>query len=106
MNKDVQFNFEKLQVYQKSLDFVDLIYKVTASFPRHEQFNLTSQIRRASNSIPLNLGEGTGGTPKEFAQFIRYSFRSVYECVVCSTVSLRQCYIDKSNDDAIRDKAM
>ena len=75
MSKNITFNFEKLQVYQKSLDFVDLVYKITAAFSRHEQFNLTSQIRRASNSIPLNLGEGTGGTSREFEQFIRYSFR-------------------------------
>ena len=103
---DIQFNFEKLLVYQKSLDFVDLVYGVAKSFPAHEQFNLTSQLRRAANSIPLNLGEGRGGTAKEFAQFIRISFRSLYECVVSSTIAKRQGYIKTETDRQIREKAM
>lgn len=40
------------------MKLVEEIYSVTSSFPRHEQFGLTSQIRRASVSIPSNIGEG------------------------------------------------
>ena len=50
--------FRQLQVWQKSMTLVEEIYKVTGSFPRHEQFGLTSQMRRASVSIPSNIAEG------------------------------------------------
>jgi four helix bundle protein len=55
---DNKFNFENLSVYQKSLNFIQLIYKITAPFPESERFGLTSQFRRAATSIALNIGEG------------------------------------------------
>ena len=50
--------FRQLQVWQKSMILVEEIYRTTGSFPRHEQFGLTSQMRRASVSIPSNIAEG------------------------------------------------
>lgn len=49
---------KKLDVWKKSLDFISNIYKITLSFPREEQFGLTSQIRRSSVSIISNIAEG------------------------------------------------
>jgi four helix bundle protein len=51
-------SFRDLQVWQRAMDFVEAIYKVTATFPRDERFGLTTQIRRAAVSIPANIGEG------------------------------------------------
>ena len=51
-------SFRNLTVWQRSMTLVEEIYRVTKSFPRAEQFGLTSQIRRASVSIPSNIGEG------------------------------------------------
>jgi four helix bundle protein len=51
-------SFRSLKVWQRSMTLVEEIYSVTSSFPRHEQFGLTSQIRRASVSIPSNIAEG------------------------------------------------
>ena len=51
-------SFRGLKVWQRSMTLVEEIYRVTAHFPRHEQFGLTSQIRRASVSIPSNIAEG------------------------------------------------
>jgi four helix bundle protein len=51
-------SFRSLTVWQRSMTLVQEIYTVTKSFPRSEQFGLTSQIRRASVSIPSNIGEG------------------------------------------------
>ena len=51
-------SFRGLKVWQRSMTLVEEIYSVTASFPSYEQFGLTSQIRRASVSIPSNIAEG------------------------------------------------
>lgn len=56
-------SFRDLSVWQKSMDLSVLVYRMTERFPRSEMFGLTSQIRRASVSIPSNIAEGkaTGG---------------------------------------------
>lgn len=96
------FNFEKLLVYQKSLDFIDTVYKITDSFPSNERFNLTDQFARAATSIALNIGEGSGGTDKEFNSFLRISKRSMKECVVCSTIAERRKYIKPKEELMLR----
>lgn len=90
----MQFNFEKLITYQKSLDYVDFVYDTTEGFPRQEIYSLTDQFRRAAVSISLNIGEGSSGTKKEFMNFIRISNRSLRECVVCTSVAYRRKYIN------------
>jgi len=62
---------EKLDVWNKAIEFVVAVYRVTESFPKEEKFGLTSQIRRASVSIPANIAEGAARkSPKEFAHFL------------------------------------
>lgn len=62
---------EKLDVWNKSVDFVVTVYKATESFPKEERFGLTSQIRRAAVSVPANVAEGAARrSPKEFAHFL------------------------------------
>ena len=102
-NKEDKFHFENLSVYQKSLDYLDLIYSLTGRFPKHEQFGLTSQFQRAAQSICLNIGEGSGGTKLEFQQFVRIARRSVRECVVCSTIARRRDYITLLEDNQSRE---
>jgi four helix bundle protein len=51
-------SFRDLKVWQRSMTLVEEIYGITRSFPRHEQFGLTSQLRRAAVSIPSNIAEG------------------------------------------------
>lgn len=98
------FNFEKLLVYQKSLDFIDDVYDLTAKFPSNEKFNITDQFRRAATSIALNIGEGSGGTDKEFNAFLRISKRSMKECIVCTTVAHRRKYITPEEEILLRNK--
>ncbi len=62
---------ENLEVWKKAVEFVVSIYKRTKDFPSDERFGLTSQIRRASVSIPANLAEGAARqSDKEFLQFL------------------------------------
>jgi len=104
MSSENLFNFEKLVVYQKSLTFIDRVYEVTEKFPSSERFNLVDQFRRAATSIALNIGEGSGGTDKEFNAFLRISKRSIKECVVCGTLSLRRNYITTAVEAELREK--
>lgn len=100
-NEDI-FNFEKLIVYQKSLDFIDFVYELTSRFPIEEKYNITDQFRRAATSIALNIGEGSGGTDKEFNSFLRISKRSLKECVVCTTIAFRRKYISFNEEADLR----
>lgn len=78
------FKFEKLRVWQKSLELSTLVHHVTREFPKEELFILTSQIKRAADSVNLNIAEGsTGQSNKEFIKFLRYSLRSNIEVVSC-----------------------
>ena len=103
-DKENVFNFEKLLVYQKSLDFIDNVYDITEKFPANERFNITDQFRRAATSIALNIGERSGGTDKEFNAFLRISKRSMKECIVCTTISHRRKYITSNEEFELRNR--
>jgi four helix bundle protein len=73
-------DYEKLIVWQKSMDLVVITYHFTKNFPREEQFGLTSQIRRASVSIPSNISEGCRrSTKKDFCHFLIIAMGSASE---------------------------
>lgn len=68
--------FRELKVWHHAIEFVTEIYRVSAEFPTSEQFGLTSQIRRAAISIPLNIAEGAGDVSDvEFQRFLGYALR-------------------------------
>ncbi|TSC58842.1 MAG: hypothetical protein Greene041679_44 [Parcubacteria group bacterium Greene0416_79] len=72
--------YRDLIVWQKSMDLVVLVYKLTDSFPRSELFGLTSQIRRAVISVPSNIAEGSRRkTQKDKVHFLTLSFGSASE---------------------------
>jgi|SRR5690554_935047 len=96
------FSFEDLKVYQKSLDFVDVVYDLTKAFPTHEQYNLCSQFNRAAVSISLNIAEGHGDSNAQFNRFLQIARNSVNECVVCSTIAFRRGYIDNDTHEENR----
>lgn len=100
----MSFKFEKLEVWQMSLDYSDLIYSITTKLPKKEAYNLVSQMERAATSVSLNVAEGsTGQSDPEQAKFLGYAIRSLIETVAClyhvhrrnylsDPVPLRQAY--------------
>lgn len=78
------FKFEKLIVWQKSVELANEVHMVAKTFPKDEIFVLGSQIRRAADSISLNIAEGsTGQSNPEFSRFLTFALRSVIEVVAC-----------------------
>ena len=73
-------DFRQLKVWEKSHQLALSVYKATKKFPKEELYGLTSQIRRASMSIPTNIAEGCGrNTDKEFARFLQIAMGSASE---------------------------
>ncbi len=73
-------NFKSLLVWQKSVSLVTDIYQLTEGFPKNEIFGLTSQLRRASVSIPSNISEGhSRRSTLDYIQFLKISRGSVAE---------------------------
>ena len=95
--EDMSFKFEKLIIWQKSMEFGEDIQKISSGFPQKELFNLTSQINRAADSMALDIAEGSilQSNP-EFKKFLGYSIRSLAEVVTCLYKAKNRTYI--SND--------
>ncbi len=92
------FKFEKLRIWHTAMDFGELIFDASGQFPIDEKYNLISQIRRAADSIALNIAEGsTGQSNKEFRKFIGYSLRSLAEVVTCLHKARRRKYLSEAD---------
>lgn len=100
--EEIKFKFEDLKVYKKAIVFIDYVYEITNKFPKEETFRLTSQFIRASNSIALNIAEGSGDTNAQFKRFLRIALQTLKECIVCSTIAKNQNYISEKENNKIR----
>jgi len=75
--KEVIYSYKELIVWQKSIDLVTNVYKLTEKFPKEEMYGLTSQMRRCAISIPSNIAEGRRrGTRADYIHFLRMSYGS------------------------------
>jgi four helix bundle protein len=91
----MSFKFEELKVWQKAIDLSCEIHKLTLSFPKEELYILTSQIKRATDSISLNIAEGsTGQSDAEFNKFLGYALRSGIEVISCLHLGKKRDLID------------
>jgi four helix bundle protein len=89
------YKFENLKVWQKAMELNDETFKISKKFPIDERFNLISQIRRAADSIVLNIAEGsTSQSNPEFARFLGYSIRSVVEVACALFIAKRRDYLE------------
>jgi len=94
----MSFKFEKLIIWQRSMEFGEKIFEISHDFPKGELFNLVSQIRRASDSIALNISEGSILQSKlEFKKFLGYSIRSLAEVVTCLYKAKNRKYITEKD---------
>lgn len=88
------FKFENLKVWQLSLELTDEIEQVVKDFPTHEMYSLSNQMRRAGNSVSLNIVEGsTGLSNAEFRRFLQIANRSALEVVGYLYLAKRRGYL-------------
>lgn len=94
------FSHRDLVVWQKAVSFVDRVYDMTEAFPKHELYGLSSQVRRASVSVPSNIAEGNGrGTTQDYIRSLNTSYGSLMEVDTQMHVAMRRSYIT-ANDEA------
>lgn len=95
------FGFERLEVWQRAVDFADRVYVLTVPFPDYECYGLTSQMRRAAVSVSSNIAEGSGrASRKAFARFVEIAFGSLVEVVSQMQIAKRQMFLsDQSFDE-------
>jgi four helix bundle protein len=105
-------DFKKLKVWQKAHNLTLSIYTITKNFLKEELYGLTSQIRRASSSIPTNIAEGCGrGGDNDFARFLQISMGSASELEYHLLLSMDLGFIEnntfeKCNNDVSEIKQM
>lgn len=88
---------QKLEAWSRAIDLVTDVYQSSDHFPKEERYGLTSQIRRASVSIPANIAEGAGRrSQKEFAHFLSNSQGSASELETELIIANRPGYLDEA----------
>lgn len=95
-------NFRDLEVWQKAMDLVTLVYQHTKIFPKEETYGLTNQVRRAAVSVPSNIAEGQGRrTTGEFLHHLSIARGSLLEVQTQIEIALRLQYLNPQGADQI-----
>jgi four helix bundle protein len=91
------FNFERLSVWQKAIDYADAIYDATDRFPDRERFGLSNQLRRAAVSVSSNIAEGSSRSSSgDYARFLEIAYGSLMETVSQSFIAHGRRYLDQT----------
>ena len=101
------FNFEKLDVWQKSIALAESVYSMTKVFPSDERFGLTNQMRRAAVSISSNIAEGCSRSSRtDFRRYVEIATGSTFELVSQARVAREQALFSPSDHDHLYDDAL
>ena len=95
-------SYQDLLAWQKAMDLVAEVYKLTRNFPKEELYGLTSQLRRAAVSVPSNIAEGQGRRGAgEFKHFLRLSLGSLMELETQVMIAERLHYLESEQAKTI-----
>jgi len=95
-------DFRSLKVWEKSHAFALAVYRACESFPRTEQYGLTSQLQRAALSIPTNIAEGCGyDSDAQFVRFLDMALGSASECEYLLLFARELGYVDPATYTAL-----
>jgi len=91
-------SYRSLLVWQKSVDFVVLVYRLLGCFPKNEQYGLISQMQRAAVSIPSNIAEGKERqSDRDFARFVTIALGSLAELETQLLIAQRLGYLNETD---------
>ena len=95
-------SYRDLIVWQRSMEFVGLVYELSRKFPNEELFGLTSQIRRAAVSVPSNIAEGQGRkSTKDFLRHLSISYGSLMETETHGQIAEMQGYVTLEESNSL-----
>ena len=95
-------NYRELLVWQKAMDAAEQVYRLVKLLPREEQFELSSQLRRAAVSIPSNIAEGQArNSTKEFVNFLSIARVSTAELETQLMLCVRLNYLQQTQIDPV-----
>lgn len=98
-------SYRQLVAWQKAMEFVREIYRVTRTFPGDEIYGLTSQLRRAAVSVPSNIAEGQARySPREFYRFLQVARGSVAEIETQLEIALSLDYLTSASARSLLSK--
>ena len=96
-SEEVYFDFEKLDVYKRAINFTDYVFNVCKDFSSDYKSSIVDQLKRAALSISTNIAEGCGKrSRRERIKYFSYALDSAKECIPCLTLAHRQ---DQLNDE-------
>src|SRR5690606_34412595 len=87
-------NYKNLKIWQLGIEIANNISDILLDFPKHERFDLSSQISRCSVSIPSNIAEGSARTDKSFSYFLDVSLGSSFELLTQLMIAKHRKYIN------------
>ncbi len=97
-------NYKNLKIWKLSLEITNDISDLLLEFPRHERYDLSSQISRCSVSMPSNIAEGSSRTDKSFSHFLDISLGSSFELGTQLLVAKHRKYINENNLKILEEK--
>ena len=103
MESEFHFKFEDLIVYQKAIEFGEIVHPQVSTFPKIEDYRLSAQFARAADSIAFNIAEGSGSSDASFLNYLRIARDSSRECVAATTKALLRNYISFEQSEKNRE---
>lgn len=93
MKSQYHFNFEELIVYQKAIEYGELVHKQLNNFTKIEDYRLSFQFARVADSVAFNIAEGSGSSDAGFLNYLKIARDSSRECVAATTKVYLRNYI-------------
>jgi four helix bundle protein len=97
-------NYKNLKIWQLGLEIANNVSDLLIEFPRHERYDLSSQISRCSVSVPSNIAEGSAKTDKSFSNYLDISLGSSFELGTQILVAHHRKYINNETLKTLEDK--
>jgi four helix bundle protein len=98
--------YQELIAWQKSMDLVEAVYRVSSDLPPEERFGLMAQLRRAAVSIPSNVAEGHGrSSPRDFGRFLEIALGSLAEVETQLMLTTRLRFLPEARIEPVLSQA-